>query len=64
MKTRSWQRIDHLSKRLEFLQTSVPVASAPLRDDLSYQGNPASTQDTQAPHDIKQSYFLERRCFL
>lgn len=64
MKTRSRQGTNHLSKRLEFLQTYVPGVSTPLRDDLSHQGNPASTQDTQAPRDIKQTYFLERRCFL
>lgn len=67
MTARNLQLTRHLSPLLESLQTSAPRPSAPLQEDLQLQSGPmpdAPTKHTQALQDLRQTYFLERRCFL
>jgi hypothetical protein len=67
MTARNLQLTSHLSQLSESLQTPAQRPSAPLQGDLQLQSGHASdpvTKHNQALQDLRQTYFLERRCFL
>ncbi|WP_088892334.1 hypothetical protein [Leptolyngbya ohadii] len=72
MNTRSLPNIGLFSKRLAFLKTFFPSATAPLRDqpfDLEHQSDRTLKHDRNSKQievlrHLEQTYRLERRNFL